>query len=331
MPAPATSRRRLLAGGLGLALLAACGRPAPGDTDGAPAAGGFPRTVRHEAGETTVPAAPERVVALSDYLDLDLVLALGVRPVLYGFTDAWGSGNLPWQTEAGVAGLTRMDIPTSQAEPERVVAARPDLLVGMPPAGEQYDVLSRIAPTVCLGWETTWHDGLATVAAALGREDRVEGLAQRYRDTVTTAAARLRGLGGLPVVVGSTYHGQVYVQGDASPMVGLLRDLGLRVHTTGPDAVTEYSPEQVDVLRPAGVLLCPATDAAGTAAAEASELWRRLPAVAAGRYSVLSPVLARGLTENLSPLSVDWALRTLVPLLERTAAGDGVPLGRAGS
>lgn len=328
-PHPILSRRRALAAGLGLLALGACGTPAADPA--APTGSGFPRTVGHLEGDTTIPAQPQRVVAMTDYLDLDLLLALGVRPVLFGFTDSWGSGILPWQRLAGVEQLSRMDVPSLEVRPEQVAAVRPDLLVGMPPAADAYAQLSAVAPTICLDWDTTWRDGLPTVARAVGREDRVPGLTAGADAAVADAARRLDRLGGATVMVGSAYSDRLYVQGETSPMVALLRSLGLVVHTLGGEPITEHSLEEVSVLSPAAVLLSPATDAAGTAAAEASELWRRLPAVRAGRYSVLAPVLSRGMAENLSPLNIGWVLDQVLPLLERTAAGDGVPLGRGGS
>jgi len=87
------TRRRFVTGGLaaGLLTLAGCGR-ADKDNQVAPTAttgprGAFPVTIEHRYGSTTVPAEPQRVVALG-LTDVDPMLALGVKPV--GFVDWYG-------------------------------------------------------------------------------------------------------------------------------------------------------------------------------------------------------------------------------------------------
>ena len=66
--------------------LAACAAPGASPTTDASApsssaaAGDFPRTITHAAGETTIPERPERVVVL-DTGELDSMVALGIIPV----------------------------------------------------------------------------------------------------------------------------------------------------------------------------------------------------------------------------------------------------------
>ncbi|MEM9565368.1 MAG: hypothetical protein AAGA93_22285, partial [Actinomycetota bacterium] len=48
------------------------------------AGGAYPVTIEHDLGTTTVPAAPERVVAMTDQGELAALLALDVRPIAYG-------------------------------------------------------------------------------------------------------------------------------------------------------------------------------------------------------------------------------------------------------
>src|SRR4051794_17902719 len=76
----------------GLALLSGCGDDA-GET-AAPAASGaasYPVSLTHKLGTATIPAAPKRVVALSD-ADLDALLLLGVQPV--GIAESSGEGGV---------------------------------------------------------------------------------------------------------------------------------------------------------------------------------------------------------------------------------------------
>lgn len=64
-------------------LLTACGN----DTaDTRPVASGYPRTIRHDGGETVLEAPPRRVVSLGSKDTTDALLALGVTPVGAGGT-----------------------------------------------------------------------------------------------------------------------------------------------------------------------------------------------------------------------------------------------------
>ncbi|MGH3927931.1 MAG: iron-siderophore ABC transporter substrate-binding protein, partial [Pseudonocardiaceae bacterium] len=72
----ATRRQVLIGAGALAALLAGCGtesNPAPSVGGGA---AGFPVTIEHRYGSTTIPREPQRVVTVG-YLDQDPVVALG--------------------------------------------------------------------------------------------------------------------------------------------------------------------------------------------------------------------------------------------------------------
>src|SRR5690606_10375397 len=116
-----------------------------------------------------IPAHPQRVVVASDYIDLDYLLSLGVEPVAYGFTNAWGSGAMPWQEAA--ADLPSFDASDNEADLESIVGAAPDLILAMPAEQDAYDQLSAIAPTVILPWDAEWRTALTMAATALGLED----------------------------------------------------------------------------------------------------------------------------------------------------------------
>ncbi len=279
------------------------------------------RTVTHALGETTIPAAPKRVVVLSDFIDLDYVLALGVTPVAYGFTGAWGRGGLPWQT--AVADVPHLELAENRPVPERVVAFEPDLIIGMKsyiePLREQ---LESIAPVVALDWSTSWRDGIRTIGQALFMDEEAEAAIAETEAYIAEMAVRLDGLGGKTIRIGSLYGDTLYVIG-AGPIADRFAELGL-TFLPAPDAepggLASYSMENVDILSDADILISFATNPESTAVLEAFPPFQRLKSVAAGAYIPLDSVMASGFADNFSPLNDDWVLPRLAELLEAAAA-----------
>ena len=105
------TRRSVLAGLATLAVVpvvAACGSdsprsasPASDGPKGGAEEGAFPVTITHKYGETTVEAAPERVVCVG-LTDQDTLLALGIVPVgvSYWFGEKSKRGIYTWAEEA---------------------------------------------------------------------------------------------------------------------------------------------------------------------------------------------------------------------------------------
>lgn len=113
--------------------------PAPGDT--------AKQTikVKHAMGETEVPAAPKRVVILTNE-GTEALLALGIKPVgaVKSFT-----GN-PWydHIKADMDGVTVVG-DEHQPNMEAIISLKPDLIIGNKMRQEKvYAQLSAIAPTV---------------------------------------------------------------------------------------------------------------------------------------------------------------------------------------
>lgn len=337
------SRRAFLAQlGALAAVVAACGSDdttsaettapsttaAPGTSTATTAAtAAFPVTVEHFLGSTTIDAQPSRVVTLGDFTDLDTLVALGVTPVAFGFTDSWETGLTPWQRNAGIDEMTQFAAPGAEINLETVAGFSPDLILGMPaPAEDLQAQLTAIAPLVTLGWDSTWQDSLRIVGQATGRSARATELRGDVEAAISDAATKLGAYADQTIIIGSFYGDVLYVQGAQSPMTVLLTALGLTVKP-GPDPVlTELSFEQVDQLAAADVLLSLATDVAATTTAEASPLWQQLPAVQAGKYTAVDATLSRAMADGFGALSYAWALPRVVDLITETASGRGTPL-----
>ena len=141
--------------------------------------GAFPTTVTHAFGETTITAEPKRIATVG-WNDADIVVSLGVLPV--GATKITWGGNANGSTDWFDAAVTKLDDKaqiaryddTAGIPVEEIAATKPDLILGVNSGitKEDYDKLSRIAPTVAYpgaAWGTSWEDSVTVVGQALGR------------------------------------------------------------------------------------------------------------------------------------------------------------------
>jgi iron complex transport system substrate-binding protein len=148
-------------------------------------AAGFPVTVRHSLGETTIAAAPQRIVSLG-YNDQDFLYALGVSPI--GVHEWWGAqpyATWPWaeprRQELGAMPEVLMSAETNL---EWVAAQKPDLIVATYYDLDQamYQQLSRIAPVVAAPagfavWQAPWQEQLKLLdLATAGDTSKAEAI-----------------------------------------------------------------------------------------------------------------------------------------------------------
>lgn len=174
--------RRLLLGLLVATtlLLAACGGSET-STQG-PSEQAETRTIKHLAGTTEVPVAPQRIVTLQDQNALLPLLELGVRPVASaGRTDDDGSQSFRRTQGYDTSGI---EFVGEYGEPnlEAIAAQRPDLIISDEFGAEGvYDKLSQIAPTVFVQvFERPLSEALMDFAAVVGAEERAEELRADY-------------------------------------------------------------------------------------------------------------------------------------------------------
>ncbi|WP_369068241.1 ABC transporter substrate-binding protein [Kineococcus terrestris] len=280
------SRRSLLLGSAALAGLTACGEQRatpPGAV--AAAAGGFPRTVRHELGETEVPAAPQRVVCGTDGGELCSLLALGVRPVGFGQRN---DPLRPWVRDLA-AGVETYPLASGETNFERLAVWQPDLLLVQDgfATDETMPLYSAIAPTVATSF-IDWRENLRQVAAAVGREERAqELLGERDAAVAALAAGMPAEARGLRVQALTAFpDGSVYLLNSDSPLGKAAAALGLAplpAPDTAGEAVNLLSAENVPLADGDLLLLLnfgPETD--GTPELKASDVFRSLEVVRAG-------------------------------------------------
>ena len=308
-----------------VALAAGCGGDA-GDTDAPRAGDGFPVTIEHKFGSTTVRERPDRVVAVG-FNDQDFALAVGVTPVgVRQFQGGIDITKRPWAQDE-LAGAEPQIIGAEEIELEKIAALRPDLILAVYSGltDDQYATLSKLAPTIAQSDEYVdfgepWPVQAEVTAEALGRDER------RVIDDVEARFAQAREAN--PELERSTFAfasaatGKVYVYGPQDLRTRFFSSLGL---TTPPELerltrksfFAEVSEERLRLLDQDVLVLYGSPDDL-----EAFPLFERLRAVREGRVILLDPAgdVANALGFS-SPLSLPYALDRLVPQL--TEALDG--------
>jgi len=318
---------------LGL-LLGAC---APSSSSTTSAGAGFPVTLEHKYGSTTIEKAPVRVVTVG-LVDQDAFVALGVVPV--GTREWYGNvpGALfPWaKAKAGEAPLP--EVLTYELDFEKIASLNPDVIVGLYSGltQEEYDTLSKIAPTVAQpagapDWSADWRTITRTAGSILGKSAEadalVAGLEARYvqakkdHPEITSRTAVLLSDYGWPeTFFAYSYHGGA---------LRFLTDVGFQplkevVDLTGETTGIPLSRERFRVVD-ADLVLWNVSGPQGQAAVEADPAWKGLNAPAEGR--VIFYQVGTGSEYDAlvfaSVLSLDWAFDKL--LASHLAASDGDP------
>lgn len=346
-PARRRARRPLAAAAAALALLllAACGG---GDDDDAAAdagasggASGFPVTVEHKFGSTTIPSAPQRVVALG-YTELDYALALGVTPVAarypqFGPTD---TAVRPWAAElAGDADVQVLEYAFGAIDTEAVAALQPDLVLAVTSGITQaeYDALSRFAPVVAqtddyIDFGMPWQDTTRLIGQALGQPERAEELVADLEAEFAAAREEHPELEGLEVASASYGANEVFVFAADDLRARFFTDLGMVVpaeveELAGDAFFGSLSLERLDLVdRDVLVWSQLQFTEGGREAIEADPLVQALAATREGRTVFIGGEADDALQVS-TVLSLPTALEGVLPLLE--AATDGDPATRS--
>ncbi|MEK8130945.1 iron-siderophore ABC transporter substrate-binding protein [Paenibacillus filicis] len=225
----------ILATGL---VMTACGTKDTAPAGSASSAGGksettaaaAPHKVKHAMGETDVPAAPKRVVILTNE-GTEALLAMGVKPVgaVKSFT-----GN-PWydHIKSDMEGVVVVG-EEGQPNLEQIAALKPDLILGNKMRQEKiYEQLKAIAPTVFS--ETLrgeWKNNFNLYAEALGKTEegnkviaafdkRVEDFKGKAGDKLNQKVSVVRFMAGKTrIYLSETFTGIIFKQiGIARPTV----------------------------------------------------------------------------------------------------------------
>lgn len=292
------------------------------------------RTVEHRHGSTEIAGVPERPVSLTPR-DQDTLLALGAVPaaVRDGYYER-GWAERPWVREA-LGDADPEILPTGgELSFERIAALRPDLIAaaGSGITDRDYDILSRIAPTVAQSgrfadYGAPWQTIARTLGRALCREEEAGARIARVEERIAAARREHPGLEGATVSVAlpGGPDGSYWVYGPQDSRVRFFEALGMELPAEVAEVADDrfaatVSAERMDLLE-ADLIVWLASDEQ-RAALERNPVYQRLESVRAGRdlFLEVDGVATAALT-NTSVLNVPYLLDELVPRIAAAVAG----------
>lgn len=196
-----TSRRAFLAfAGLApLAALAACSANNKGTVEVKPSDAGFPMSITHRFGTTTLKARPSRIVALGT-VEAETLVSLGVVPLSRPAADSTA-----WY-RAGLRALPSSETSQTYDDGRPLTASvftelEPDafLAVGSRLGREEYESLSALAPVILAPDSVpaeAWEPVTEFIAGVTGLKDAAAPLIAEVRQEVTDSVADYPGLKG---------------------------------------------------------------------------------------------------------------------------------------
>jgi iron complex transport system substrate-binding protein len=284
-----------------------------GDFGSTAADGVFPRTVRHEAGETIIPKAPVRIAVISTG-QLDALLTLGIVPA--GATRAEGSAlyasYLGEKFPARRAELEAMvDLGTRASQDvEAIAQLHPDLILmnGTIIKSEVYERFAQIAPTVVSrGTGLNWKIDFLLIASAVGKRQQAQAFLDKFHGDAAGFGRQWQGHAPTVSFLMAT-AGRTRIYGVPSFAGGIAEDMGLARPASQQFQQTsrDLSPELLDQADADWIFY------AGRGSAETdltgAALWPTLQAVQAGHvvhvdidafYLNAGPTAARGVLDTL--------------------------------
>lgn len=330
---------------LAAGLVAACGadRGSGGGTSAADSAAGFPVTIEHLFGSTTVEHRPTRIVTLGGG-DMEAAIALGAVPAAgadwFGYTEP-----RTWVRDA-LAGRPAPElIQAEQVNFEQIAALRPDLIVYVNSKNEEstYRTLSRIAPTVAAPkgvdhvYGVPWADQVRTIAKATGTTAKGEEVVTGTQKLLSDAAKANPEFAGKIATAGVYSSGNYSIWMPSDPRMQLLTSLGFK---TNPaiDALDNGSfyvtlPREQLAKTNSDLIFLAAGDQQGAVdpAVAGDPLFNSLPAVRGkhvayfGGPGVINTNSAEGAFSSAvsigGPLGIKYVVGKLVPKLKDALAG----------
>jgi iron complex transport system substrate-binding protein len=326
--------------------LAACGQDDPENSAaGTGDTAGFPVTVDHLYGSTTIKAKPQRVVALGGG-DMEAAIALGVVPV--AGADWFGNPQLRgWVKSALGDRQAPKLIQAYQPKFEEIAALKPDLILYVNTINDkkEFDTLNAIAPTIAAPpgtknvYGVAWQDQVREIAKATGTTAAGEQVVTDTEKLVADAAKANPEFAGKTITAGVYSADALNAWLPSDPRMRLLTSLGFKSNPQidameNGDFYVKIAPELTGKMQ-ADVIFLAALNGAGKLdpAVVNDKLFNALPAVKEGHIAywggapVINTATESGEFSSAmsigGPLGIKYALPKLVPMLKDALAGKG--------
>lgn len=303
-----------------------------GAGSGAPSAAGFPVTITHKFGSTTIKKPSTRVVSLG-ITEQDSLLALGVVPIA---VRDWGkdaySGEYVWNEE-----LFGDALPTHLTGEglnfEQIAGLTPDLIVATQSGitKEDYEKLIKIAPVVAQtdefeDYAMPMEDQLRLIGEAVGQAEKAENVIQGVQDKLAEVKAANPDFAGKSIVAVNPYFeaGELMPYGKQSRLAEVLDQLGFAYtgELKGADQVpTSY--EQLNLLDQDVLVWLTTGDEASVNTIKDLPGYANMEVTKAGNDIFVNDLDASWAFFVNSAISLPYFIDKLTPML--AAATDGDP------
>ena len=298
-------------------------------------ANAFPQTFKHAFGSTVVEQQPLRVVSLS-YGRSDTLWALGIKPVGVRFwygKNKYGAWDWATKTfESLGADYTPTVLPRGALDFEKIAALQPDLILALWSGvkQEEYDILSKIAPTIVRPKEfapytTPWDIQTVIVGRAVGKQAQAQAEVDRLNAKIKAIADTNPEWKGKTSAVAFYWKDKLGAYADTDIRVRLINQMGfvtpkrIKQDTKGKYlasySVEDFSPLDTDVL------FWVVAKEADVKKVKSLTIRKTMNIYKQGREIAVDELLT-GAFSHANILSLDYALDTIVPLIKQAIDGD---------
>lgn len=320
-------------------ILAACSTGTKQDAATTASASTEAYTIKHAYGETTFKSIPTKIAVVQNWINPDVLLALGVAPVGTPLV-TWGqndNNSTPWfdakLKEIGGAEPTRYD-ETDGPNYEELAKLAPDAIFTVYGDMNQeiYDKLSEIAPVVTAPegvgpWAASWQQVVEQAGLMLKKEKEAAALIEETEKKITEAAKKHPDIAGASFIAGAFDAEQntfgAYTSTDTRPRFFTLMGMELanyiKENQTADSFYMNISAEVMDSLE-ADVVWAWVNDAADVEKIKSNELFSKMPAMQKDAVIFESNKTVGLAASAASPLSLTWLVQETELLNNFTAA-----------
>ncbi|AZG47840.1 ABC transporter substrate-binding protein [Gordonia insulae] len=299
----------------------------------APEAGALPVTIDHRYGTTTVESAPKRVAAMG-VGDADTLLALGITPTTIApFADPT-QRSAPWNADL-LGDAEPVILPQTAAQfgdqIAKALATDPDLVtaVGAAATQQQYDVLSKAAPTIVgpkeyPNWQIPWDVQTTEIGRSVGLPRAAEAKIGETNDFLAGVRAKHPEFAGKTgVVISALPTGAVSVFSAQDGRGQALADYGLTFPESLKPAITngfygEISAENLNMLNDVDVVVAVDWEGANERLKK-DPTWTKLPVVTEGRTVYLDQQVGSAMSVP-TVLTIPWVADQAVGPIAQAAS-----------